>query len=358
MSNIRNGRPRGDYRPRRAAAAAGRMPTLVVGGAGFIGSHTVEALLARGHFVRVLDDLSSGTLDNLPMDDPRLEVRVGDMLEYGDCRSAMHGMSACVHLAAQVSVARSVEQPFDSALRNILGFINVIEAAREQSLQRLVYASSAAVYGNAASLPLQEDETPAPTSPYGLEKLVNEEYAALYRHLHGLRAVGLRFFNVYGPRQDPASPYSGVISRFLERLSSGRPPQVFGDGRQTRDFIHVGDVAAAIAAALACDYCGVCNVATGSQVDLLRLIEVLGASLGVAAQPAFGPAREGDIRHSCGAVARLHAELSFAPQRRLEDGLGELAAAAAAARRQAPRRPAPAPRRAMAAQTLRQRPAT
>jgi UDP-glucose 4-epimerase len=311
-------------KPRKTAPQ--RSPVLVVGGAGFIGSHTVEALLGAGYQVRVLDDLSSGKEENLPRRRGGLDLTVGDVRDARTVELAMRGVRGCIHLAAQVSAARAVEDPQGSAMRNILGFINVIEAVRALKVPRLVYASSAAVYGESQNLPLDEDEALRPTNPYGLEKQVDELYAGLYARLHGLDSLGLRYFNVYGPRQDPSSPYSGVISKFIQGLSAGETLKVFGDGRQTRDFVYVGDVAQANVLALASDYCGVCNVATGSRVELLELVEVLGGCIGEPASLEFGPARQGDIRHSCGSGRRLHQRLGFAPAHSLEQGLGQLAA--------------------------------
>ena len=301
-------------------------PVLVVGGAGFIGSHTVEALLARGYRVRVLDDLSSGKLDNLPPRRDGLDLMVGDVREPATVKLALRGVRGCIHLAAQVSAARAVEDPQGSATRNILGFINVVEAMRAQGVARLVYASSAAVYGESQNLPLDEDEGLQPTNPYGLEKQVDELYAGLYARLHGLNSLGLRYFNVYGPRQDPSSPYSGVISKFMQGLYAGETLRIFGDGRQTRDFVYVGDVAQANVLALESEHCGVCNVATGSRVDLLQLVETLGDCLGGAARLEFAAPRQGDIRHSCGSGKRLRRWLDFAPGCSLEEGLGRLAA--------------------------------
>lgn len=305
--------------------APARSPVLVTGGAGFIGSHTVEALLAQGYRVRVLDDLSSGKLENLPSRRPGLDVVVGDVRDRVVVHRAMRGIRGCIHLAAQVSAARSVEDPQESAMRNILGFINVIEAVREHQVPRLVYASSAAVYGENQNLPLCEGEALAPTNPYGLEKQVDELYAGLYARLHGLNSLGLRYFNVYGPRQDPSSPYSGVISKFMQGLSEGSPLTVFGDGHQSRDFVYVADVARANTVGLASDYCGVSNVATGSRVDLLQLLEILKACVGRKSEVSFVPARLGDIRDSCGSVQRLRGELGFAAEQPLAKGLAALA---------------------------------
>lgn len=299
--------------------------TLVIGGAGFIGSHVVEALLAQGHVVRVLDNLSTGKLGNLPLNHPDLELKIGSILDYETVQNALFGMRNCVMLAAQVSAALSVEMPYESASSNILGFINVLQSARALRLHRLVYASSAAVYGDCSNLPLVETETPKPVNPYGLEKHVDELYADLYSRQYDLNALGLRFFNVYGPRQDPNSPYSGVISKFLQKLSANRSPQIFGDGRQTRDFIHVSDVAQACLKALQCDHRGVCNVATEQRVDLIRMAKILGDAIGTSAEPEFGPQRIGDIRHSCGSAARLRDFLQYSASIRLEQGLTELA---------------------------------
>ncbi|AXQ27355.1 NAD-dependent epimerase/dehydratase family protein [Solimonas sp. K1W22B-7] len=300
---------------------------LVTGGAGFIGSHTVEALLRRGYAVRVLDDLSTGKAENLPLEHARLELRTGSILDRTELDSAMQGIEGCIHLAAQVSAARSVEEPLASAERNVMGFINVLEALRHHAVQpRLVFASSAAIYGEPRSLPLTEEAVASPTNPYGLEKYVDELYADLYRRLHGVSSLGLRFFNVYGPRQDPSSSYSGVISRFIERIAAGETPTVFGDGRQTRDFIHVGDVAVAVATALDSDCNGACNVATGRRSDLLELLRLLGDCLGQAVRPQFEPARPGDIRDSCGDPARLREQLGLVAGCSLEDGLADLVA--------------------------------
>ncbi|MGH8462189.1 MAG: NAD-dependent epimerase/dehydratase family protein [Stenotrophobium sp.] len=298
---------------------------LVIGGAGFIGSHVVEALLGKGWAVRVFDDLSTGKLQNLPLNHPDLELRIGNILDHASLRDAMRDIHRCIHLAAQVSAARSVEEPRESALCNVLGFINVLEGARHLQMKRLVYASSAAVYGDCPNLPLAEEETPQPVNPYGLEKHVDELYADLYFRQYGLRALGLRFFNVYGPRQDPSSPYSGVISKFLDCLNTKHAPRVYGDGGQTRDFIHVGDVAQACLVALESDYCGVCNVATGQRVDLLRMVDILSSAMDVAVTPEFAPARAGDIRHSCGSTERLQRQLRHTPKIGLEVGLTALA---------------------------------
>ncbi|MBB5019881.1 UDP-glucose 4-epimerase [Chitinivorax tropicus] len=298
---------------------------LVTGGAGFIGSHSVDALLSAGFSVRVLDNLSSGKLDNLPKH-PRLSFVQADISDAAAVDAAMDGVEAVLHLAAQVSVQASIESPAFSAQSNIAGFINVIEAARKHGVKRLVYASSAAVYGTPAQLPLDETSPTRPLSPYGLEKLINDQYAALYRELHGFSSLGMRYFNVYGPRQDPRSPYAGVISRFIDRLQQQAPLTVFGDGGQTRDFIFVKDVAKANLAALQSSLQGVCNIGTGRSVTLLQMIDSLGQAASRGLQVDHQPARDGDIRESATQVTRMNQSLGVVASVGLIDGLKELVA--------------------------------
>lgn len=312
------------------AGEAGRV--LVTGGAGFIGSHTVEALLAEGRHVRVLDDFSAGRRENLPEAGEALEIVDGDVRDAGAVATAMRDASHCLHLAAQVSVARSVAEPARSAEHNVLGTVNVFQAAREAGVSRVVYASSAAVYGDPdpGELPLTEDAPPRPLAPYGLEKWIDERYADLYRSMAGLSALGLRYFNVYGPRQDPASPYAGVISVFVDCLLSGRTPCIFGDGRQSRDFIYVADVARANLAALSSPREGVCNVATRQGTEINELFAILRELTGAGARPRYESAREGDILHSLGSVERMRAWLDVTPAWTLRDGLAALVATSGA----------------------------
>jgi UDP-glucose 4-epimerase len=300
------------------------MFTLVTGGAGFIGSHSVEHLLAAGGRVRVLDNLSSGKRANLAAH-RQLEFIEGDIRDAQAVAAALAGgVTHVLHLAAQVSVATSVEQPLESASHNLTGFLNVLDGARRAGVTKMVYASSAAVYGTPARLPLTEASPVAPLSPYGLEKSVNDQYARLYESLYGFAAMGMRFFNVYGPRQDPKSPYSGVISIFSDRIRRGEPLTVNGDGGQTRDFVYVGDVARANLAALGSPLTGVCNVATGKTVTLLELIAALGAAADKQAEVRFGPERSGDIRDSSADPKRMHDELGITNTTALADGLRKL----------------------------------
>lgn len=280
------------------------MRVLVTGGAGFIGSHTVEALLDAGCEVVVLDNLSSGSPANLP-DHPRLTLVEDDIRDRTAVAAAMKGCTHALNLAAQVSVRLSIEDPPTSAQHNVLGFANVLDCARHQKLERVVYASSASVYGDPVELPLTEESTPIPLSPYGLDKLVNEQQAALFRRLFGLSTVGLRYFNAYGPRQDPASPYAGVISRFAARIKANEPLTVFGDGQQTRDFIFVKDIARVNVAALQSAETGICAVGTGRSVTLLELIEELGRCIGQKPQVRHDEPMVGDIRHSAVTPRRM-----------------------------------------------------
>ena len=297
---------------------------LVTGGAGFIGSHTVDQLLALEQRVVVLDNFSSGNRENLPKSHPLLEIVEGDIRDASVVAEAADGVTHCLHLAAQVSVVKSLEDPADSATHNILGFINVLNTIKKNNAKRFVYASSAATYGNPTTLPLNEEEPLKPESPYGLEKQINELYVKLFKELYNTSSCGVRFFNVYGPRQDPKSPYAGVIALFADAVLAKQVLTIHGDGMQTRDFIFVNDVARANVAALGSDYEGAVNVATGSTVTLLNLIEVLEKIAGHTCDKTFGPEREGDIKHSAAMVDTLQQVLNVKAKHTLEEGLQEL----------------------------------
>ncbi len=299
---------------------------LIVGGAGFIGSHTADILMEQGVKVRVLDNLSSGHRSNLPDTHPLMEFIEGDMRNADTVKQAMQGISHVVHLAAQVSVVASLEDPEFSAQLNIIGYLNVLDAAKNAGVKRMVYASSAAIYGEPHSLPLTEDVPMKQLSPYGLEKKVNEDYADLYHRLHGFSALGMRFFNVYGPRQDPKSPYAGVIALFMDRIKDSLPFTVNGDGEHTRDFIYVRDVARTNVAALGVDVQGACNVATGKKTSLNDLIEVLVDITGNQADVTYGPEREGDIVHSLADPAKMNTEIGVIAETDLKTGLTKLLA--------------------------------
>ena len=301
---------------------------LITGGAGFIGSHTADALLTQGFTVRVLDNFSNGkhaNLNALALADGRLTVIEGDVRDAAITDAAVKGVDAVLHLAAQVSVPRSVADPVESSTHNIAGFLNVLDAVRRHKIPRMVYASSAAVYGVPEALPLTEANTAKPLSPYGLEKFINDQYAALYGELYGVSSVGMRYFNVYGPRQDPKSPYAGVISKFADGLEGASPLRVFGDGSQTRDFIYVGDVARANVLALQGDVVGVLNVGTGTSVTLLELIEAMKEAFDKPAMVRHEPPATGDIAHSATNPARLKQTLGWQPATTFVQGLRALA---------------------------------
>lgn len=301
------------------------MHVLVTGGAGFIGSHTVDALLAQGATVRVLDDLSAGKRENLTAR-PGLELIVGDIRDVPTVERAIEGVSHVLHLAAQVFVPASIERPVHSSSINVTGFLNVLDAARRVHAKRFVYASSAAVYGIPEKLPLDEDARIMALSPYGLEKSINDQYAGLYRELYGTSTLGVRYFNVYGPRQDPRSPYSGVISKFADCARASEPITIFGDGQQTRDFVYVADVARANIAALRGEAGGVINIATGRSVTLLDLVGAFDQALGRSLETRFAPVRSGEVRFSSVVPKRAQTELGLTNCVALNEGIRRLLA--------------------------------
>lgn len=282
-------------------------PILVTGGAGFIGSNLVDALLTRGYSVRVLDNLSTGKRSNLPAEG-RVELIEGDVADTHVVRRAMRGCAAVVHLAAVASVQASVDDPVGTHRSNLIGTLNVCEAMREEHVQRVVFASSAAIYGNNGEGQAIDEDTPkAPLTPYAADKLASEHYLDFYRRQHGLEPVVFRFFNIYGPRQDPSSPYSGVISIFTERAQRGVPIAVFGDGEQTRDFLYVGDLVELLVQALECKDApeGAVNVGLNQATSLNELLTAIGDVLGSLSPVSYQAARGGDIRHSRANNARL-----------------------------------------------------
>jgi len=295
---------------------------LVTGGAGFIGSHIVEELLRRGQTVRVADDFSTGRRENLP-EGGRVELIEGDLAEPEIARRAAEGMDFVIHQAAIPSVPRSVEDPVRTNRANVEASLQVLVAARDAGVKRLVYAGSSSVYGNSAVLPKREDMRPAPLSPYALQKLMAEMYCQLFTSLYSLETVTTRYFNVFGPRQSPSSPYSGVISLFIKALASGQAPTVHGDGRQTRDFTYVSDVVSGVLRC--CDAPSVSgevlNLAPGSRVSLLEVLRSLQTILGSEAEPVFGPTREGDVRDSQADIGKARRLLGFEPVVPLHEGL-------------------------------------
>ena len=294
---------------------------LVTGGAGFIGSHIVEELLARGESVRIADDFSTGRRDNLPSSGA--DIVEGDLADPGIARRAVAGCYYVIHQAAIPSVPRSIADPIGTHRANVDATLEVLTAARDAGVRRLVFAGSSSVYGDAPALPKREEMPTQPLSPYALQKLVAEQYCQMFTRLYGLETVTTRYFNVFGPRQQPGSPYSGVISLFIDALADGRAPMIHGDGLQTRDFTYVADVVAGVLRA--CEAPGaageVINLAAGGRVSLLDLVATLQRVLGATVAPMFGAPREGDVRDSQADITKAQALLGFEASVPFEDGL-------------------------------------
>jgi UDP-glucose 4-epimerase len=300
---------------------------LVTGGAGFIGSHTVDLLLANHLKVTVLDNLASGHVANLNLTHPNLTFVEGDILNFPLLLKVLNDCDAVLHLAALSSVPQSIEDPLQSLKINTEGFVNVLQAIRQSNSSiRLVYASSASVYGNETKLPCSDEESlqAKALSPYALEKANTERYATLYEDLFAIKTLGLRYFNVYGPRQNPHSLYAGVISKFIECYQKNKSITIFGEGNQSRDFIHVKDVARANLLALQSDYCGVLNIATGRAETLLNLIHYLEEIGEKPAKIHFAPKRFGDITESYAAIDKAARHLRFHSELSLQQGIQSL----------------------------------
>ena len=295
---------------------------LVTGGAGFIGSHLAEELVRRGERVRVVDSLITGKRENLAHL-PQVEFIEGDLAEPGVAARAMGGVDYVLHQAAIPSVPRSVEDPVTSNRANVDATLNVLVAARDAKVKRVVYAGSSSAYGNAATLPKVETMAPAPLSPYALQKLVAEQYCQMFTRLYGLETVTTRYFNVFGPRQDPSSPYSGVISVFISALCQGRGPTIYGDGEQTRDFTYVANVVDGVLRA--CTAPGASgetiNVATGGRISLNQLFEVVRELVGAEASAKYADVRAGDVRDSQADIAKARRILNYEPSVSFEEGL-------------------------------------
>ncbi|MCH8923668.1 MAG: SDR family oxidoreductase [Planctomycetes bacterium] len=297
---------------------------LVTGGAGFIGSHLVAALVQRGDRVRVLDNLSTGHASNLEAaGHERIELTEGDVADAGVVAEVMDGVDYVFHLAAQVSVPRSVEDPLATNAACATGTLTVLEAARKAGVRRLVFAGSSAAYGDRPTAAKRETDPPDPLSPYAAAKLAGEHYCHAYAATMGLETVCLRFFNVFGPRQDPASEYSAVIPLFLTKLLAGERPTVFGDGTQSRDFTFVENVVHGnLLAAEAPGASGrTLNIADGRSTTLLALLSMLNELLGTDVEPVFAPPRVGDVRESMADISQARTVLGYEPQVSFEDGL-------------------------------------
>jgi UDP-glucose 4-epimerase len=297
---------------------------LVTGGAGFIGSHLVEALLGEGFRVRVVDNLTTGSRSNLAHLRKDYDWIEGDLADFDICRQAVEEVAYVLHHAAIPSVPRSVREPISSHASGPTATLNILEAARLAGVRRFVFAASSSAYGETSALPKREDMLPQPLSPYAAGKLAGEAYVFTYARTMGLDGVSLRYFNIFGPRQDPSSPYSGVISIFARRMSQGLRPVIFGDGAQTRDFTYVANVVTANLAALRCPRPlegTVYNVGTGRRISLLELVAAMNRILGTNLEPEFKPARAGDVRDSQASLERIREALGYQPVVDFEEGL-------------------------------------
>src|SRR5262249_25208169 len=299
------------------------MRYLVTGGAGFIGSHAVDELVQRGQEVAVLDDLSTGKEQNLSQVAGQIEFVRGGITASEARRTACRGVDYVLRLAARTSVPLSVKDPLETNRINVDGTLNVLVAARDARVRRVVFAASSSAYGETPSLPKVEVMPPAPISPYGVSKLAGELYAQVFGRVYGLENVSLRYFNVFGPRQDPNSPYSGVLSRFISAMLNGVPPVVFGDGEQSRDFTYVENaVQATLLASEAPGVSGmVFNVGTGRRYTLNQTLQLLQAIAEKPAQVQYDPPREGDIRHSQADIELARKRLGYQPRMSFEEGL-------------------------------------
>ena len=299
------------------------MRYLVTGGAGFIGSNIVDELLRRGHQVVVLDDLSSGKEENLAGVRGKIDFRAGSIIDLATVQSACQGMDYVIHLAARTSVPKSVKDPIESNSVNIDGTLNVLVAARDAKVRRFVFAASSSAYGETPTLPKVETMQPEPISPYGVTKFVGELYAQVFGRVYGLENACLRYFNVFGPRQDPSSQYSGVLSRFMLAILKGEPPTIYGDGEQTRDFTYIDNIVdVTLRACESAQASGkVYNGGTSARISLNEVVKLLGKITGKAIKPAYDPPRNGDIRDSQADISLAHKELGYKPIVQFEEGL-------------------------------------
>ncbi len=299
------------------------MKALVTGGGGFIGSHLVSRLLSEGHEVRVLDDFSTGRRENLENCREAIELHEADIRDLDAVRKAVEGVARIYHQAALPSVIRSVEDPLTTNAVNVQGTLHVLIAARDAGVGRVVYAASSSAYGDTPTLPKIETMPASPLSPYALQKYVAEQYCMLFTRLYGLETVVLRYFNVFGPRQDPTSHYSAVIPKFIARLGRGEAPTVYGDGEQSRDFTYVDNVVDAnlLAAEIPEAVGEVINVACGRRMTLNQLLEELRAIMGVSASAVYESPRPGDVRHSQADIGKARRLLGFEPAVDIREGL-------------------------------------
>jgi nucleoside-diphosphate-sugar epimerase len=297
---------------------------LVTGGAGFIGSHLVRRLLQLGHAVRVLDDFSTGRRENLAEIEPDIELIEGDIGDQATAARTAQGVEAVFHLAARASVPRSVEFPREANETNVTGTLNMLLAARDAGVRRFVYSASSAAYGETPTLPKIEQMTPEPISPYAVSKLAAEYYCSCFARVYELETVSLRYFNVFGPRQDPHSAYAAVIPAFISRMVRGEQPIVFGDGEQSRDFCYIENVVNANVLSLQAERVSgeTLNIACGERVTLNRIIALINQHLGANIQPRYEDPRPGDVRHSLADIGAARRVIGYEPLFMFEEGLG------------------------------------
>jgi len=300
---------------------------LVTGGAGFIGSNLTESLLRKKHFVRVLDDFSTGKRENLIFgkEHPLLEILEGDIRDLRTCKKAIRGVEYIFHQAALPSVQRSVEDPGTSNAINVGGTLNILLAAKEEGVKRVIYASSSSIYGDTPTLPKHEEMPPHPLSPYALQKYIGEQYCRLFYQLYGLDSVSLRYFNIFGPKQDPNSVYSAVIPRFIDALLHDRPPIIFGDGEQSRDFTFIENVVQANLLAMSAEHLHgeAMNIACGKRISLNQLLKILKKILGSKLTPIYQEPRKGDVRHSLADIRKSKIFINYIPKVGTEEGLNK-----------------------------------
>lgn len=299
------------------------MKYAITGGAGFIGSHIAEGLLSEGHEVVIFDNLLTGKKENIALMRPQENVTFvpGSILDQPALKRAFSEVDGIFHEAAIVSVPRSVTDPAETHEVNLTGTLNVLLAARDSGVKKLVFASSAAVYGDNPVLPKQESMLPDLLSPYAVSKLAGEQYCSVFTRLYGVHCTALRYFNVFGPRQDPTSPYSGVITKFVTNSLAGRPIVIYGDGRQTRDFVYVRDVVQANLMAMKSERGGVFNVACGTRINLLELVGMIAEITGISVPVTFVPPAKGDVRDSLADITLAKESLGYAPGCSVYEGL-------------------------------------
>lgn len=298
---------------------------LITGVAGFIGSSIARALLEKGDEVRGIDNLSTGKRENLAPIAKQIDFREADLLDLEAMKKACQGVECVYHQAAIPSVPKSVLDPIGNNRANVDGTVNLLIAARDAKVRRVMYAASSSAYGDTPTLPKHEEMTPNPISPYAVAKLASEHYMISFYRCYGLETVSLRYFNIFGPRQDPTSPYSGVLAKFITQMLRGEPPTIFGDGTQSRDFTYIDNAVSAnllAAEAPAASVAGlVFNVATGRRVDLNETFELLKKLTGYSGKVKYGPEREGDIKHSLADISRAEKQFGYRPKINFEEGL-------------------------------------